>query len=110
MSGNSDLKTKIWRSMLETRGNSDLKTNIWKSMLGTRMSRNIKIARCQEPRACYIQHSSQADNLDVRARISPTSGYIDVSIKMDVNSNTRLATGARSHFDINIRLATAHES
>ena len=117
MSGNSDLKTKNWRSMLETRmsGNSDLKTKTWRSMLEIRMSGNIKISGCQEPRARYIQQSSQADDFHVRARILPTSGqmdlgYIDISIKMDVDSNTRLATGARSHINSNIRLATAHES
>ena len=36
--------------------------------------------------------NSQADNFDATANISPTSGYIDVSIKVDVNPNTSLAT------------------
>ena len=38
---------------------------IWRSMVETRMSGNIKISTdCQEPRARYIQQSSQADSLD----------------------------------------------
>ena len=65
------------------------------------MSVNIKISRCQEPRAHYIQQSSQADSLNVGARISPTSGqmdlgYINVNIKMDVDSDIRLATAHES--------------
>ena len=60
------------------------------------MSRNFKITRWTTPRAYYIQNNSRADNFDATARISPTAGYIDVSIKMDVDSNTRLATTLES--------------
>ena len=40
--------------------------------------------------------NSQADNFDNTAKISPTSGYIDVSIKVDVNPNISLATTLES--------------